>query len=280
MFAKTKSNMLTKVTITDNKNTPFSHVADLWENGTSWEFKPGVNIIVGENGSGKSTLLNLIATYALCTDGMVSKIPDEILKLDNLFTSKMLDGANAMKDGCVVNMDYNGVVYRYSPAIEQKHNEDILGNIDSFRLYMSSLRHSMGEGMIAAFCALIDKMKSEKDIQFPINEINGLAKKSNPVWSERFKMLLHYYANNQVIVNQDNFEYTVLMDEPDRNLDIVHIKELYNVLSYHMPMTQLVVVIHNPVLINKMSMSDVNIIEMTPHYIEKVKNFIKWTNQK
>lgn len=271
--------MLTNVTITDNKNTPIGYLPNVFDNCTSFDFKPGVNIIIGENGSGKSTLLKLIAKYSLCDNGMISQMPDksQILKIDSLFNSRMFDsGENSMKDGCKVKMDYNSIVFRYSPSIEQKHSEDVLDSNESFVLFMSSLRGSMGEGMLFAFNALIKKMNEQKDVNFPLKTIEEYSKSCNDVWSERMNMMLQYYADNHVDVSQDDFEYTVLLDEPDRNLDIKHIKELYNILSFHRPMTQLVVVVHNPVLIYKLMQTDVNFVEMTPNYLDKVKNFIRW----
>ena len=63
---KTKSKtIVTKVVIRDNTKSPIHYIADLkaFKNGTEYEFKPGVNIIVGENGSGKTTLIEIIRKY-------------------------------------------------------------------------------------------------------------------------------------------------------------------------------------------------------------------------
>lgn len=69
-------------------------------------------------------------------------------------------------------------------------------------------------------------------------------------------------------------EYTVLMDEPDRNLDIDNIMQIYNVLSFHKPQTQIIAIVHNPALIYKLSKLDcVNFIEMTEGYLNKISIF-------
>ena len=68
------------------------------------------------------------------------------------------------------------------------------------------------------------------------------------------------------------------MDEPDRNLDINRIKEVYNILSQEKENTQIIAVVHNPVLIYRLSKSkNVNIIEMTEGYVEDVVKFVENT---
>ena len=68
------------------------------------------------------------------------------------------------------------------------------------------------------------------------------------------------------------------MDEPDRNLDINRIKEVYNILSQEKENTQIIAVVHNPVLIYRLSKSkNVNIIEMTKGYVEDVVKFVENT---
>ena len=49
------------------------------------EFKPGINIIVGENGCGKSTLLNIIREVNLCRQSFIPKLKNmPVLSLENL----------------------------------------------------------------------------------------------------------------------------------------------------------------------------------------------------
>ena len=65
------------------------------------------------------------------------------------------------------------------------------------------------------------------------------------------------------------------LDWLDRNLDIDNIMDLYKVLSFHKPQTQIIAVIHNPALIYKLSKLDcVNFIEMTKGYLKKITGFM------
>lgn len=84
----------------------------------------------------------------------------------------------------------------------------------------------------------------------------------------------------RITLAESSFEYTVLMDEPDRNLDIDNIMQIYNVLSFHKLQTQIIAIVHNPALIYKLSKLDcVNFIEMTEGYLKDVVNFISETNK-
>lgn len=65
------------------------------------------------------------------------------------------------------------------------------------------------------------------------------------------------------------------MDEPDRNLDLKHIDEIKGILSYHKAHTQIIAVVHNPLLIYSLSKNkNINFIEMTKGYIKEVCNIV------
>ena len=235
--------MITEVRIKDNRNTPISylHKIDTFKNGTEYHFKPGINIVIGKNGCGKTTLINLLSKYTLCSDYMYSKLPSmtnigDTLSIADLFggefTFEKIGKDTDVKDGASVVCDYAGIVLN----------------------------------------SLFDTAFSKKDVNFPINEIKNLMKRSNDLWKGRFESLLKYYHDNRLNITEKDFEFTFLLDEPDRNLDITKIDELYNVLSYRKELTQIICVIHNPVLIYKLSKLDyINFIEMTDGYLNEIK---------
>ena len=260
--------MIKNVIIDDNKNLPLKYSYKLFENGTRFDFINGINIIIGKNGSGKTTLLKNIATYLLCNDRYYSKLPNfsifgEALRLDNLFNNTTL------KDGMKVNCDYAGVVYNYIPCHSQSASVDV--NILSNFILCGD--KSTGEKIKYEIYSLFELAFSNKDIQFPIKEIIAQRDQSNDYWKERFTNLLKYYKSNSFTPTQDDFAYTFLIDEPDRNLDISNIDELCKVLSYQKEMTQLICVIHNPILIYKLSkLEHINFIELTEGYLEEIKD--------
>ena len=259
--------MIKSITIEDNTKLPlkYSYKLESLKNGTTYNFINGVNIIIGKNGSGKSTLLKNIASYLLCSRSYYSKLPDSsvfggMLKIDNLFDDTQI------KDGMKVKCDYAGVVYNYMPSRQDSNDVNMLSN------FIECGNKSFGEKTKYEICTLFDLAFSNKDVQFPIKEIVTKRDLSNDYWKSRFNNLLKYYKENALNIIPEEFSYTFLIDEPDKNLDIENIEDIYKVLSYKKEMTQLICVIHNPILIYKLSKLDyINWIELSDGYLDKIK---------
>lgn len=177
-------------------------------------------------------------------------------------------------DKISIKSDYIGKVFHLLQQTEMR-NDDILNNINNLSLYMNGASRSSGEKNLHAMNSLFDFVFNQDEYTFPIQKLMEFKKKSNEFWANRIDNLLKYYKDNRVVLMEKDFEYTILMDEPDRNLDIDNIMDLYKVLSFHKPQTQIIAVIHNPALIYKLSKLDhVNFIEMTKGYLKKVVNFM------
>lgn len=253
--------MITKVTIRDNKRLTCQYAEGLeaFANGKCFEFKKGVNIIIGKNGSGKSTLLKLISDMMLCSKSHCSMIPQYFL-LGEPFGR---DGE--LMDGADISSDYAGVVYNLISTNEMT-KDDILGRASNAVLYMEEKKSSMGEKQNLLLGTLFSKAFSNMDTQFPIKELKKMDNR------KQVRELLEYYRRNRVEMKREDFEFTFLLDEPDRNLDITNIDRVYDILSFHKEYTQLICVIHNPVLIYRLSKLDhINWIEMTEGYLDQVK---------
>lgn len=252
--------MVTKVKITDNKNTPIGYLSELkaFKNGKVYEFKEGVNIIVGENGCGKTTLLNLIKKYLLvdlseCSAGLYNSNINDIC---DVF------GDKHVYDGVGVYADYHRNTFRLCHAGERKHNDDVFENDHSIAEFFGQKGASTGEGVLVAIQSLFARMY-DKNAKLTFDYLQ---------FGDNYAPYMKYIHDHIIEGN----EWTILMDEPDRNLDIENIGQVKSILSFHKPQTQIIAVVHNPLLICALSKNpEVNIIEMTRGYVKKVTKLVK-----
>lgn len=246
--------MVEKVIIKDNTSTPLNYLPDLlnFKNGKSYEFKEGVNIIVGENGCGKTTLLKLIERYLMVkySDCNKGQFNSNINRLFMGFREKsFLDGAD-------VYADYERNTFRLSHANEKMQRE-ALNTFEEFGTACQQANSSTGEGVAIALSYLFDLIFGDKaSLEYDYSQ-----------FKDNYPQYYEYTQSHKIKGN----EWTILMDEPDRNLDITRIDDILGILSFHKENTQIIATIHNPLLIYSLSYTDANFIEMTEGYIRKVR---------
>ena len=251
--------MKNKIVIKDNKNSPIHYLSELktFKNGKEYVFKEGVNIIVGENGSGKTTLLNLIRKYLLVDDVECSK-GSYNSNINALY--KDFDGKE-FYDGVSVYADYKRNTFRLCHAGERSE-QNSLESFDNFKELMTQKSSSTGECVVVALNSLFRYIFGSKvNLMFDYTQF------------EKSREEYYKYIKEHTI---EGDEWTILMDEPDRNLSLENIQNIKDILSFHKPNTQVIAVIHNPLLIYSLSKNkDINFIEMNKGYIKKVKTEVE-----
>lgn len=252
--------MITKVVIRDNTKSAVPYISQLpgFTNGTEYIFKPGVNIIIGENGSGKSTLMKLIECYTLVDKTECSR------GLFNSNINRLMGLSDTVPDGIGVYGDYTKNIFRLCHSSE-KSNDDVLSNANSFGEHYLMMHSSTGEGMnIAVESMFMRAFSKDAKLFFDYHEVANMSKS--------YKSYGKYVDEH---TDRTYDEWTFLMDEPDRNLDITNIDQIRRVLSFHKERTQIIAVVHNPLLLYSLSNEpSVNFIEMTGGYLNKVKNTV------
>ncbi len=250
--------MITKVVIRDNKKSPIGYLRELenFANGKEYIFKPGVNVVVGENGSGKTTLMKLIEAYLMvgysrCERGSYNSNVRRIFRY-----------GDKMSDGVDVYADYTKNTYRLSHSGERV-GEEAMRNRNDFAALVEQNSSSTGEGVVVALNSLFNYMfGKDAELTFDYGQFKD-------GWTAPY---YDYIEKHRVICDD---EWTILMDEPDRNLSLENIGHIKVILSFHKPNTQIIAVVHNPLLIYVLSKKRcVNFIEMTDGYVDRVKKEI------
>ncbi len=252
--------MIEKIVIRDNKKSPIRYISEIpiFKNGKVFEFNPGVNVIVGKNGCGKTTLMKIIESYLLvgkneCSKGMFNSNIRDLFGLRGTFL-----------DGIDVYSDYQKNVFRMCHAAE-KNDDDNMSDFEAFSEFFTQIKSSTGEGVVVALNSMFKRMFSEgANLMFDFDKVGS---------DDHYKEYGSYVKSHRVT---DHDEWTILMDEPDRNLDIENMENILKILSFHKPRTQVIVVVHNPLLICALSKNkEVNMIELTRGYVSKVRKLVK-----
>lgn len=262
--------MIEKIIITDRKNLWLPYMSEVLHEA-EYNFTSGVNIIVGENGCGKSTLFKAIYDYMLANNGIYSSVPDRRLLFPR---SKILD--NQIPNGMKVKADYKSRLYRLISFQDTCANEKIFDHDANLEMFATLQHTSKGEECHHGFYKMLDIMfRVGKEYDF-IQELTDKKKQlgnNNDGFCDKY---IQYYKENQIPWNG---KVTMLLDEPDNNLDVINLKHLYDMLTFEHPEIQVIAIIHNIALIKKLLEAkdkgtiDINFIEMTPDYLKMVKDF-------
>jgi len=248
--------MITELRITDRENTPikwWTKVKGL-QRRKVFRFEPGLNLIVGPNGSGKSSILKALATLTHCHQGGVPKVTNESIQVfhrrwNKKTEKKVLDGMEIVTDGQPVHFfDPEATPGLMAGGTAFDYDFGMVGIQDMFGPQSSSSGQAvlmrMGRILMAA-----------KDLPAgAVVEEAARVYKDEELWE---------VAKRGLEGTIEKGQRTVLLDEPDRSLDLLNQVTVWAALHRWMPHIQIIVASHNPLAFGR----------KRAHYIETVKGY-------
>jgi len=265
-----------------SKHALFSYCTDLYDRNKKKKansqfpetvvFKPGVNILCGINGSGKTTILNMLKLYTLTEKFFYSEWPTlyQYSHLENMFKDKITS--------VHIYADYRYVFFNFRIEKDIPKGEGWLENMANFKQAVTDNHISRGQSVLHTFDILLDFMFGEDrlkgdTLKFPLEKIKKL--NANTFSAEYAKYASDYFYKH--MEEQEIHRFTILMDEPDNNLDIFNIDSTFSIYSVERPDTQIIASLHNPVVLYRLAIqkNPPNFIELTPGYVNKVIEFVE-----
>lgn len=227
------------------------------------KFSEGLNVIVGPNGCGKTTALTIMKTFVLVGEEYTHS-SDRCFTLQKFFRSQD-ECFWHYKDNCPFGVfsDYTNKAF-YMPSMLEIFR-GCMSSENVLSLAKATSRHSRGESsdvVVRNMLAFVKEQKGHFDYQSAYNWILSERNSNHP-----------YIEGHRI---PDDGRTTVLFDEPDSHLDIFMVQALSDVLTKGGEEMQLIVTIHNPLLICTLAKNkDVHFIEMEAGYVGKVKKTVQ-----
>lgn len=258
--------------------------------GRRFDFKPGLNVIVGPNASGKTSLLSAIRQlyFAETVEGHVECYSKDIFQqFFNLSFTRHFD--QGLFEFVEMKADFS------KPLFSLRKDDDMgLHNIgdSAFNLvqFLDSSKLSSGQSVSYSLHALIAAMQGRmpgtrtreymnfRNILSRISEATTKAYGNNPAeWAvegrRQTEFVMEWFKRNDIGARK---HLTAVLDEPDEGMDIYRLNSLLALLRAvaSLQRDQFIVSLHNVALVNALAGGKgVNVIEMIPGYLQAMLEF-------
>lgn len=225
----------------------------------SIKFAPGLNVLVGENGSGKSTVLKSIAQMLHCEQGGTQKVTfSSVSELRINFEDSFRIGAKPIHDG-------KPVMY-CSPD----KAVGLIGGTFDWDFGMTGIQNALFKGSSGQ--TTVQRLGPSLGVILGREEVPSVE------WTheaERFKgrSTLKRIMDGKKPAKGKHSRSTLLLDEPDRSLDMNHqIGFWVRTAIAAKKRLQVIAAAHSPLVF---FLPDVNFIELTEGYVEALQGSIK-----
>lgn len=273
--------MIKQVIIKDPKNLPCSYLSGskYYPVGKIFNFKEGLNVIVGRNGCGKTSLLKMIYDFMLCPNSICSKPKWDS---DDYVDFTQIIKSGEILDGVEIKADYATKVFRYLDKVDYETDIESGETLDSWllRLNQQLSFRSAGQDVESSlgntFAKLREAIKTDK-LKFPLDTLERMCYfrggEKGKIDQRNFELYKNYIINNKV--ETEDSRVTLIFDEPDRSIDIFNIGTIHKFITELSTKYQTILVLHNPILIYKFSKNEnVNFIEFDEDYVKTILDVI------
>lgn len=231
----------------------------------SWAFEPGLNILWGPNGSGKSTMLLVLSRMFHCWQGGVPVVTQTSMgDLFDFFIKRgSHNGDDSMKDGVRPEHDGSPCVY-----VDPSKGAGAFGSgafdDDFMREQICELttKGSSGEMTNLRLAKVSELLAGHVEVRWTMDR--GSA---NDVWRPRLDAVAAFLEGDG-----KKERPTVLLDEPDRSLDIPTQVRLWQVLPGVATQVQVIVATHSPLAVD---IAGANYVELVRGYRNLCKKALK-----
>jgi len=249
--------VISELKITDPKDMP----VDWWDKVEALkelkqiDFKPGLNIIFGPNGSGKSTIIKSIATVFACLQSGVPRITQTaISEMTTGFGTPIPSGFDVVHDAQPVHYFSPDC----KPGMSYGTMDEFFG--DTIGLFM--MQESSGKTVIAALERILASALELAEVR------DDLGGHCNDVWQKRIDRVREVMLKASI----PKGSRTILLDEPDRSLDIPLQVQMWWLASRKWSeKLQIIAASHNHLVL---SLSNANIIETVPGYADRCRKIV------
>lgn len=246
--------MIEKVIVKDPTKANCSWASKVLNAGDVFNFKPGLNLIVGDNGCGKSTLLSTIKYYFL--EG--NEYKPTLSRLDYEHLNFL-----PFRDGIEVYADWSAPTFSMIDYLSSRKV-----SINSISAKMS--KGSSGENTANRFDDFVNQSYRDAIRNKWTPPVKILERTLGSVE----KGITDYYEK----CNVKSDGLCLIMDEPDNNLSLKNILRFRDTIDHVMKTwtnnnVQYIMVIHNPILLKFFydKRQQVNFIEMSKGFLDCIK---------
>jgi len=253
--------MIEKITITDPNDLIIYWWNDVktLKNKKIFTFKPGINIIVGKNASGKSTLLKLIARHFHCEQGGISYLTNpSIYEIFGFDEKKIYKGYEITHDGQPVGYHSpEKEIGIYSGTFDDDFMDDGIKSLLTRQV-------SQGQKTISNISNITKKLSATNEIKCSMNK-----NRVNDLWVKKIDNAYELLNRGKTLKPSQK---TLLLDEPERSLDLENELGFFSILEKIKDKYQIIIATHSPFAF---FISDAHYIEITRGYHNLIKKQIK-----